>query len=84
MARFFQHTDCAANYSIDNGVVHFTGRNTTVNHTVPITCDTGYKIKGDIHITCMEDGTWSNRTSCVTGKLLSAPCKLKFEHNTVK
>ena len=31
---------------------------------VHVTCDTGYEIHGDQHITCLPDGTWSKFTRC--------------------
>ena len=57
-------SDCGARYTLDNGRVDFTGRGTTYNSIVPVTCSPGYEVKGDDFITCQANGQWSN-TDCL-------------------
>lgn len=58
--------------TIENGNINFTGMDTTFGKSVPVSCDIGYKRKGDPHITCLEDGSWRTSVSCeIVGKQFS-------------
>ena len=43
----------------------YEGRDTRFGSKVPVTCNDGYKLSGDDHITCASDGTWTKATQCV-------------------
>ncbi|XP_052767497.1 E-selectin-like [Mya arenaria] len=50
---------------------------------IKVTCNSGYIIHGTSHVTCREDGTWSNRPtckgiSCTPFKGMNATCIDKF------
>ena len=62
-------TDCGAKYVLPNGEVQFTGSKTTFNQTVHVICSSGFIIIGDKYLRCLSDGTWSNNTFCVVGRL---------------
>ena len=47
-----------------NGKVDFSKRNTKYKARVPVSCNTGYKIKGESEITCGSSGKWSVHTLC--------------------
>lgn len=50
---------------ISNGVIHFIEEKETLfNHTVGISCDTGFDLLGDNFTTCRYDGTWATNTIC--------------------
>jgi len=34
------------------------------NDTCTYTCDDGYMVDGDMTVTCDDDGTWSDDTTC--------------------
>lgn len=45
---------------------------TKVGTIVKVTCQTGYRLDGASVVTCVEDGQWSDETSCVyIGKSVS-------------
>ena len=56
--------DCGTEYKLENGKVDFAKRNTKYKAQVPVSCNTGYKIKGDAQITCGSSGKWSVHTLC--------------------
>ena len=56
--------DCGDTYHIDHGMVDFTGKQTTVNHSVPVHCNDGYELQGHDNITCHANGMWSRFTRC--------------------
>ena len=58
-------SDCGSTFNLTHGRVDFSGRTTTYNQIVPLTCDEGYQIKGSHYLTCLEDGAWSTDSSCV-------------------
>lgn len=58
------HLDCGNTTTIDNGQVYFSGVQTTYGQTVPVTCNTGYKLTGGTSIECLHDGSWSTSTTC--------------------
>ena len=69
---FIYVSDCGASYTLAHGHANFTDRETTFNHTVPVTCNIGYDITGEEHITCLHTGNWSMDTECIIkGKLSS-------------
>lgn len=57
-------TDCGSSYTLANGYINWTGRETTFNHTAPVVCNTGYDIQGAHEIRCSADGSWINDTYC--------------------
>ena len=62
--------DCG-NVSIINGQALLSDGNTTYGHSVPVICDTGFKLRGERFITCLEDGKWSAVPDCdIIGKIL--------------
>ena len=56
-------SDCGSDHSIANAHIDFGGL-TIFGHTVPVTCNDGYKLQGDRYIKCLADGTWSKTVSC--------------------
>ena len=56
--------DCGFAASVDHGSIDFTNANTTYGQSVPVTCDTGYKLTGGSSVECLIDGTWSKLTTC--------------------
>ena len=58
-------TDCGTAYTIINGHVNFTGRETVYDQLIPVFCDVGYELQGESHVTCLSDGKWSNMSFCV-------------------
>ena len=58
-------TDCGNEFSLDNGQVDFTGKQTTYGETVLVTCNVGYSIHGTGHITCQADGSWGGNGECL-------------------
>ena len=63
--------DCGDSYDLDNGYVNFDGVETTFDHTIPVTCEEGYVVEGEPHITCLASGAWSTNTQCrIVGKCL--------------
>ena len=62
--------DCGNNVSIINGQALFPDGNTTYGHSVPVLCDTGFKLRSELFITCQADGTWSAAPDCdIIGKV---------------
>ena len=62
-------SDCGNSYNLTNGNVNFDGVETTFGHTIPVTCEEGYAIEGEPHITCLPSGEWSTKTQCqIVGK----------------
>ena len=67
LPRLIYFSDCGNKQSVANGKVDYTGRKTTAGSSVPVTCDTGYKLNGNSHITCKKDGLWSSGTCQIIG-----------------
>lgn len=57
--------DCGTKYDLENGKVDFTKRTTKYKSTIPVTCNTGYRVSGEESITCKSSGKWSVQTRCV-------------------
>lgn len=67
-ADIFIFSDCGDTYTLDNGVVDFTGGAiTTYGRSLPVTCNTGYEPIGGSRITCLSDGIWSTVTCEIIG-----------------
>ena len=56
---------CNRTYTINHGHVNFTGTDASVNSSVSVTCEEGYKVHGPMYVTCLPEGVWSNDTTCV-------------------
>ena len=56
--------DCGSEYVLENGYVEFSGKSTTFNNSIPVTCSDGYKNQGEDHIFCQANGTWTEHTAC--------------------
>ena len=64
---------------IQDGHADFTGRDTFVNHTVPVVCLNGYEIHGDKVLTCGPTGQWSSGTTCrIKGTITSQYVRLVY------
>ena len=64
-------TDCGKNETIAHGQIDFTNADTTYGQSVPVTCDTGYKLFGGHTIQCLADGQWSKTVRCdIKGEVL--------------
>ena len=82
--RFIFSTDCGTDYKLDNGHINFNGKDTTVNSTVSVSCNPGYNIVGDNHITCTPDGTWTKSTKCVIKGLKMFHIVYHFSSNLIR
>lgn len=78
---FSLFADCGAIYSIENGNLNFTGRETVFNSSVPVLCDIGYEIYRESEITCLSDGTWSRNTTC---RIKGMHCRKVVHKNIIK
>lgn len=58
-------TGCQDDYEIEHGHVDYPDNETAVNQSLPVSCNAGYEISGDHRITCLDNGTWSNTTTCI-------------------
>ena len=64
LLHLFFSPDCGSEYVLENGYIEFSGKPTTFNSSIPVTCSDGYKDQGEDHIYCQANGTWTEHTAC--------------------
>ena len=71
--------DCGTEFALDNGYVNFTGRETTYNKSVEVTCDKGYDNDGTNEIVCLQTGQWSDAMCRIKGKCVLLDSVINFQ-----